>query len=142
MRCVACFMYQPSEKRTRARSSCPSLRNFHGWYGDCAGSTSTRARASWSCPQSSGAERKDVPAFVGTARYGVARPVVHERAALLKKTPPPIGGLDAVSDGMREGHLDHVVREVRGLCRPIPERRAKAVNRHVRAQLGQHVGHG
>ena len=53
--------------------------------------------------------------------------VVHQLAPLGEEVAAPIGGLEGVTDRMRQRHLDDVVRMVRCLRRPVAERAAETV---------------
>src|SRR5262249_5136834 len=83
--------------------------------------------------QSSPLHRHD-PAVLGRRSLRtVARPCVHQLAALLEHVATPVRGFDLAPDDMRQRHLGNLAREVGARGYPVAEARPKAVCRQVAA---------
>lgn len=80
-----------------------------------------QVRASPSEPESSpfGARRSGAGRSVFRAECG---PVAHQFAALVEVICTPVGGLDLVRHGVRQGGLGNLAREAGLLGRPVAER--------------------
>ena len=69
------------------------------------------------------AQRDHLPSFL----VKVGHPVLHQPPPAFEQVGPRVRRLDPVLRHVRERRLDHLVRVIRPLRRPVPEARPEAV---------------
>src|SRR5215207_5728441 len=133
-------MRHPMEYLGRASGPAPSALSVSAETIDYPNARHVRELGG-SYPQLRGTKRYNLVVFGPGGGSAGCRPIIHQSPSLLEEIAAPIGRLDTVWDGVRQGHFHDVIRVGCGLCRPIPERRTKAMHRRAGTQLRERVGH-